>query len=162
MLKGFCTILPLAALIVGGDNLSAQVYRCETAAGMIYSDMPCGESAEEMELDVFEPVTEPEEMPAMEQEEIPETVSSDVSLETETQAFNQFLKILRNQRKTQIDEFDRNLTDLRIEASSAEFLNKDDESKAAITARIDALETSRASVVDEYDALITEAERRME
>jgi hypothetical protein len=166
MLKGLCALLALAVVLAASHQLQAQVYRCEGASGVTYSDMPCGASAEEVVVagNVLDMRGLGAAVPA---EPVDEAVTAGAGTETPSpdqsgQDLSDFLVMLRSQRQQQIGEIDNQLTQLRQQAGSAEFLEMAVSEQDELNRQIGQLESDRASIVSEYDALIAEAERRLE
>lgn len=168
MLKGFCALLLLAVVLAAPLQLVAQVYRCETASGVTYSDMPCGASAEEIVVagDVVDMRGVGASIPA--EGTTPglpggETVAQGGQPPADAgRDLNDFLAMLRSQREEQIGQLDSQLTELRQQARSVEFLGMDVSQQDQINSQIAQLESDRASILSEYDALIAEAERRLD
>jgi hypothetical protein len=154
MLKGICTTLLTAVLFAVAHGAQAQIYRCEGPQGVEFSDMPCGESAEEVELEVLEPATGTGDMSA--------AVNGEDALPQETDTLAQFLQILHNQREVQINEIDRNIAILKSQAEGYSDESGDGSVLIELNAQIAEMETNRASVLEEYEALIAEAERRQQ
>lgn len=173
MLKGLCALLTLAVVLAAPHQLQAQVYRCESDSGVTYSDMPCGASAEEVVVagDVLdmrgvgaaepvEPVDEAVTAGAGAQPPTPDQSGQPAA--GNGQDLNGFLVMLRSQRQQQIGQIDSQLTQLRQQARSAEFLDKEITEQDQLNSRIAQLESDRASILSEYDALIAEAQRRVD
>lgn len=163
MLKGFIAQAALAVLLAVPQSLLAQVYRCETASGVIYSDMPCSESAEEIVVtgDVVDmkgvgsPTAE---------EPVEGAVTSDAGAQPAGeggQDLNSFLVMLRAQREEQIAQLDDQLNRLRARATGIDFIDMEPSEQDRINQEIAQLESDRASILAEYEALIAEAERRL-
>lgn len=149
-MKGI-TLFLLLGMLAASPFSMAQVYRCETAEGLVYSDLPCGETAEEIVLEGMEPEPEDGGQPPGGDARVPDGVAD----------LHSFLDMLRSQREYQIGEIDKNLAMLRRQAGSMEFLQLDPAAQADITDRIAALESSRESILQEYASLIAEAESRL-
>ncbi|HKJ16144.1 MAG TPA: DUF4124 domain-containing protein [Xanthomonadales bacterium] len=176
MLKGFCTFLIVALLIATIPDVAAQVYRCETASGVVYADFPCGEAAEEIVVDVVEPAVQ--ETPEVADESsglagsvTDDSISTDAAAEGATEVpppvqevttLNEFSKMLVTQRETQISEIDRNLLELRARVNSEEFRTADSTTQARMMLEIRELEASRDSIMEQYATLIAEAQSRAE
>lgn len=161
MLKGFFTITSAVVLIAVTPSLQAQVYRCETATGIVFADFPCGESAEEIDVDVLVPPSHGVgEMTASVNDEAPSAADSpDAAFPADQQSLNDLLQTLTGQRDAQIGQIDRTLADLRRQVESADV---DGPTKADLMMRIAEIESSKDAVFDEYSARTAEAESRME
>lgn len=159
----------LAVALSAPQQLLAQVYRCESASGVTYSDMPCGASAEQIVVagDVMDSRGLGASIPAEPvsgqgaQSLTGEPVEAGATDEGEPN-LNDFLAMLRAQRQQQIGEIDSQLLQLKQRAASAEFLEMEAGEQDQLNRQIAQLESDRASILSEYDALIAEAERRLE
>lgn len=177
MPKGFRTMFPVAVALAVAlsvpQQLRAQVYRCESDAGVTYSDMPCGASAEQIDItgDVMDSrglgasiavdgavADQGAQAPASGGE----PVVTDGAEQSGEQSLSDFLAMLRSQRQEQIGQIDSQLAELRQRASSAAFLEMEISEQDQLNREIAQLESDRASILSEYEALITEAERRLE
>jgi len=166
MLKGLYALLTLAVVLAAPHQLQAQVYRCESDSGVTYSDMPCGASAEEVVVagNVLDMRGLGAAVPA---EPVDEAVTAGAGAQPPTpdqsgQDLNGFLAMLRSQRQQQIDQIDTQLAQLRQQASSVEFMEMEVSEQDQLNSQIGQLESDRASILSEYEALIAEAERRLD
>ena len=82
-------------------SLQAQVYRCDSAEGPVYSQMPCAENAER--LQAYDPVVEPEAA---------ESVTENVKQPT---AMENFVMTLHKQRQQQMSELDARISQLQLQ-----------------------------------------------
>lgn len=162
MPKGLRATLQLAVLCAASLDLSAQVYRCESASGVTYADMPCGESSEEIVVqgDVVDMkgVGSGDSMS-------PEIGAADQQQDLEmggAKTLDEFLLMLRQQREEQLSIIDRQLAQLRAQSSSIDFQEMTGDEQDEITRQIASLEANRASIVSGYESLIEEAERRQD
>ena len=160
--KGFCVILPAAFLFLSAPHAGAQVYRCEGESGTTYSDLPCGDTAEEIHL---------EGIALLSSEDAPEGGGEDTGsastqaaarITGEQEDLNSFLEILRKQREYQVGEIDKHLDSLRAQTDSEAFLEQDEAAQQAVNDQIASLESNKASILAEYEALIAEAQSRLE
>lgn len=162
MPKGLRATLQVAVLCAVSVNLSAQVYRCESASGVTYSDMPCGEGSEAIVVqgDVVD----------MKGVGSDEGVARDIGAAAQEQdpamggakTLDEFLLMLRQQREEQLSIIDRQLAQLRAQSSSIDFQEMTGDEQDEITRQIASLEANRASIVSGYESLIEEAERRQD
>lgn len=182
MPNGFRTMFPLAvalavALAVGvsaSPQLLAQVYRCESESGVTYSDMPCGESAEQIDVagDVMDSRGLGGTIPA---EDAGTAATGEGGGAATDQAaaglssaadgepnLADFLAMLRSQRQQQMGQIDSQLMQLRQRAGSDEFTEMQVSEQDQLNSQIAQLESDRVSILSEYDALIAEAERRLD
>lgn len=166
-------------LLAASFNLAAQVYRCETGSGVTFSDMPCGDSAEQIEVqgvvvdtrgvgapDYAEANPAPtdgqtltaEAAPALAPAQITAAPSNLEGGVQDEQFLTDFLSMLKSQREVQIGEIDDQLVVLRerLESSPSE------SSADNMQNQIAALESNRTAILSEYDALIAEAEARLQ
>ena len=82
-----------ATLVMAVPGLQAQVYKCDGPEGTVFSDMPCGESAEQIEVEGMEPATEDLE----EEQEVAEAAVPD-----KKQSYQNFLGVLHSQKQFKI------------------------------------------------------------
>jgi hypothetical protein len=160
--KGLCVIFAAAILFVASREVSAQVYRCEGDSGVIYSDLPCGETAEEIQLEGIAPLSQDVVQDAGESVTGASSVPVPVAEDGGQEDLNKFLEMLQGQREYQIGELDRHLETLRAQTETKEFFQQDPASQQDIRNQIAALETNKASIQKEYEALIEEAQSRLE
>ena len=71
-----------------------------------------------------------------------------------------FVTTLVSQRETQIGEMDRKISQERVYISSDEFREADQETRSSATRRLVQMESDRQSIMEQYETLIQEAERR--
>lgn len=198
MPKGFCATFCAAALLTAPFALQAQVYRCQTASGIEFSDMPCGDGAEEIVVEgvvmdtrgVGGEVAAP---PISEETAEPTDGQAAASLDTEAgsqpvapavrppsaegsamldnpanagstneQYLTDFLAMLKSQRQQQISEIDNQLSALRQQAGDAENSGMANGNQQDLLAQISALENNKVNILSEYEALIAEAEARLQ
>lgn len=166
MPKGICTTFLTVVSLASSPGLAAQVYRCESDGGVVFSDMPCSEGAEQIEVQgdvvdmrgVGSPGTQPLDPPASVNAPEPQPEAPPSS----GQRLNQFLDTLRTQRDQQLRLIDQQIAQLQSRANSPGFSDLGEEQQAAVNNQIISLESNKAALVSEYEALIAEAERRRE
>ena len=134
--------------------LQAQVYRCESPNGPVYSQIPCDEDAER--LTRYDPVAKADDNP----DSNTESEADSVVEEKKLSPMETFVTTLHNQRQQQVGEIDGNIAllkkqldatgELAIEKSNRKFLESD----------LEKLESERTSIVEQYARLISEAESR--
>jgi len=129
-------------------TLQAQVYRCDTLQGTIYSQMPCDENAER--LPQYDEVVE-ENSPAGADEV--ETAPAPSPMEN-------FISTLRNQRNVQLLEIDGTISDLQKQLNATGDESPDELTREGLTRQLAALTDERRSIDDQYEALIREATQR--
>lgn len=164
MLKGLYATLTFACLAMVPQIAPAQVYRCEGPGGVTYSDMPCGAGAEQIEVagDVLDSKgVGGSEAPAAAAQAMPQGEGVQAT-ESGGQDLNSFLEMLRSQRTEQIAQIDSQLALLRERASSADFLDMEVAEQDSLNSQIAQLESDRVSILAEYEALISEAESRLQ
>ncbi len=166
-MKGFCSFLLVAIICAAASNVSAQVYRCETPNGVVYADYPCGETAEEIVIDVVQPATPVEtgvidDSGGLTTAMTEEPLADEEATDDEVHTLSDFSKMLVSQREDQIGEIDQKLTDLKARVASDAFKASDATTQARLLLEISDLENSRQSIMAQYDSLIAEAERRAE
>lgn len=166
MSKVFSLLVFAAAWLAASPCLEAQVYRCEGASGVIYTDMPCGETAQEIVLDVVQPATD--SVPPSNQVATADAVAATQAEQPESaiaegeQNISQFLNMLHDQRRQQMGEIDQTIDSLRAQTEGDAFSQLDPERQAEIIAELNQLVSSREAILEEYSALIREAQSRLE
>lgn len=140
-------LLPLA--------LQAQVYRCESGDGPVYSQLPCAENAEVVEIEDYTTSPGEEAVPA-----VATGVSADRFAQSRANSMEHFLTTLLNQREVQLGEIDEVITGLREFIASAEYAEAAEEIQAEADGRLNVMESKRQSIVDQYESLIREVEQR--
>ena len=135
-------------------SLNAQVYRCDSPNGPVYSQIPCAENAEIVVI--YDPAAKSDDDSGFnsKQDEPVETV------EKQPTPMENFVVTLHNQRLQQIGEIDDNISHLKelLDAEGEQALEGTDRTAAA--SKLAALESDRDSIVEQYASLISEAERR--
>jgi len=160
--KGFRLILSATILLVASQQVSAQVYRCEGDSGVTYSDLPCGETAEVIQLEGIAPLSRDDAQDDDGKHGEASSASATVADDREAGDLNTFLEMLQSQRDYQIGEIDMHLDNLRAQTGTKEFLQQDEAVQQEITDQIAALESNKASILDEYQSLIAEARSRLD
>ena len=133
-------------------TLQAQVYRCDTSQGTIYSQMPCAENAER--LPQFDQAVDETATGA----EASGSVEADV--ESAPSAMENFISTLRNQRSSQLREIDGSINDLEEQLKAEGEESPDELTREMLTNQLVALADERRSIDDQYEALIREATQR--
>ena len=132
--------------------LQAQVYRCESPNGPVYSQIPCDEDAER--LTRYDPVVKADDKPD------PDSEEEDVAAEKQLSPMENFVTTLQNQRQQQVGDIDSNISLLKKQlGATGEFAIEEHERKF-LESDLARLETERTSIVEQYARLISEAESR--
>ena len=152
MLKGFLIKIVAITAIASVPVLQAQVYKCDGPDGTVFSDMPCGDSAEEIAVEGME--TETAEAEA-------ETAEAATPVPDTKQSYQNFLGVLNSQKQFKIGEVDRQLAELRESAGGVGFADMPMADQQRISDQIADLEMERETIIAEYDGLIEEMERRI-
>ena len=137
-------------------TLEAQVYRCDTPEGTIYSQMPCAENAER--LPEYDPVVEPEPGPG------PDTTGiadSEPAVQPPT-AMENFISTLENQRDQQFSTIDANMRTLQEQLDATGENAPDERTREMLERELATLASERVSVKEQYASLISEAANRAE
>jgi hypothetical protein len=135
-------------------TLSAQVYRCDGAGGLVYSQIPCGDNAEQVEI--HDPML---------RNETEETSSIDQGPENEPEveppsAMENFIATLHRQQQEQLAEINQNIVRLKQQLRAEGDEAPDESGRQHILSELSSLVSARASVSSQYDALIAEASSR--
>lgn len=166
MSKEINLVLFAALWLAASSCLEAQVYRCEGDSGVVYSDMPCSETAQEIVLDVVQPATDTDQpqfrVATAGAEAAPQAEQAEPGIDQGEQNISQFLKMLHDQRRQQMGEIDQSIDSLQAQTEGDAFKQLDPERQAEIISELDRLVSSRESILEEYAALIQEAQSRLE
>jgi len=127
-------------------NLQAQVYRCDSADGPVYSQMPCSENAER--LPAYDPAVD-----TVEAEPVPSTVKQPTAMEN-------FVMTLHRQRQQQMSEMDARISQLQSQIDATGEQAPDASQISDLRAELVVVQSERLSISDQYATLISEAERR--
>ena len=135
-------------------TLSAQVYRCDGPGGPVYSQIPCGENAEKVEI--HDPMlrNKEEDIPRIDQPSEEEPVAEPPS------AMEGFIATLQRQQREQLAEIDQNIVRLKRQLNAKGDEAPDEPARNHIVSELSSLESARISVANQYDALIAEASSR--
>ena len=135
-------------------TLSAQVYRCDGPGGPVYSQIPCGENAEQIEIHDPMMRNDKEDITGIVQSSEEEHVVEPPS------AMENFIATLHRQQQEQLAEIDENIVRLKkqLHAEGDEVL--DEAGRKQVISELSSLESARKSVSSQYDALIAEASSR--
>jgi hypothetical protein len=144
----------LFALFLTAVTTEAQVYRCDTAEGTIYSQLPCAENAER--LPQYDPVVEADSSPSA------DTSGAETSLpEADApSAMENFISTLERQRDQQIGSIDANMQTLRDQLDASGEAAPDERTREMLEFELAQLTSDRASIQDQYASLISEAANR--
>jgi len=143
----------LLVLFLVPMTLEAQVYRCDTPEGSIYSQLPCSDSAER--LPEFDPVVEAETLSVSETEGIEPAVKPPSAMEN-------FISTLEKQREQQFNTIDANMRTLQQQLDTTGEEAPDEGTRAMLERELATLASERESIGDQYAALIREAANRTE
>jgi hypothetical protein len=139
--------------------LQAQVYRCDGPDGAIYSQIPCEENAEEVTIEDTRMLTEGGDS----SDTLPEAGRDAAAEDLDSAPVNlmdSFVTTLVSQRESQIGEIDRKIAEERVFISSDEFNEADEETRSNAIGRLAKMQSERQSILEQYESLIQEAERR--
>jgi len=132
----------------------AQVYRCETAEGTIYSQMPCAENAER--LPQYDPVDDDGGEPATGTEDGEESEPADNT----PSALQNFISTLERQRNDEIGSIDANMKTLRDRLDATGDGAPDERTREMLETELASLASQRDSIANQYTSLIREATNR--
>lgn len=147
-------LLTFIVFLVTPLTLTAQVYRCETAQGTIYSQMPCSESAER--LTEYDPAGEEEQVA---EEAEPEAVAQPEVREP-ANSMAAFVSTLEKQRQDQFTELDGEITEVRLQLGALADDGTEEEPRRVLEDRLEDLVVRRRSIDEQYESLIDEANAR--
>lgn len=149
-------LMILFVLFFSPLTLEAQVYRCDTPEGTIYSQMPCAENAER--LPEFDPVVEAETGSGP---EVPSLVDDAPAVEPPT-AMENFISTLEKQRDQQFGTIDANMQTLQEQLDAAGENAPDERTREMLERELATLASERVSIREQYASLISEAVDRAE
>jgi len=132
--------------------LQAQVYRCDSPNGPVYSQVPCDENAER--LTRYDPVVKADDRPD------PDSEADDVAAEKQLSPMENFVTTLQNQRQQQVGDIDSNIALLKKQLDATGELAIEESNRKFLESDLEKLETERTSIVEQYARLISEAESR--
>lgn len=135
--------------------LQAQVYHCSSPDGPIYSQIPCEANAEQVVIHNSRMMTDDGDAAGPEPRQESEAVEV-----TATDRLNAFIVTLEKQREAHIGQLDSNIESMRQQMASDDFASTDDVTKKEFNRSLFDLKLERYSILEQYDALIYEAERR--
>lgn len=140
-------------------TLQAQVYRCDGPDGAVYSQLPCDENAEEVVIEDTRMLTEGNG-PKVEATGVGKAAGTQALEQAPVNLMDSFVATLVSQREIQIGEIDRKIAQERAYIRSDEFAEADRETRQSATGRLGDMQSERKSILEQYESLIREAERR--
>ena len=135
-------------------TLQAQVFRCESPNGPVYSQLPCDENAER--LVQYDPVVIADDAPDLNSE----SEADSEATEEQLSPMENFVTTLHNQREQQVTEIDSNIAILKKQLNTTGEFAIEESNRKFIESDLARLEIERTSIVDQYARLISEAESR--
>lgn len=135
--------------------LQAQIYHCGDPDGPVYSQIPCEENAEQIAILDSPMVIDDGDIGAAEPRQESDTVE-----ETPADRLNAFIATLVKQREAHLEQLDRNIVIIRQQMASDSFTNNDEATQEEFRKSLFDMEFERDSILDQYEALIDEAENR--
>ena len=147
-------ITTLILILIFPLLLQAQVYRCESPNGLVYSQIPCDEDAER--LTRYDPVAKADDNP----DSNTESEADSVVEEKKLSPMETFVTTLHNQRQQQVGEIDGNIALLKKQLDATGELAIEESNRKFLESDLEKLETERTSIVEQYARLISEAESR--
>lgn len=137
-------ILALLPLTAG-----AQVYKCETPQGVVFSDRECGDKAEVVEVkDTSGGVGVP----------LSDELLNDLQVKKAERAQRRYIDSLYDERDKQIAQIDRQIAALKRERATANNNLAGATYMAGIDKRLGDLHSARANVAASYQATIVDAQ----
>lgn len=153
-MKGF-----MLALLVLPCASHGAVYKCSTESDTYFSQIPCEENAEVVE---FEETTLSGDsaqgaVAAPGQSEVTQTPER-----TAEDTMRDFVRTLQRQRLEQVEALDDQILALEAVMSESGGAETDESRRVQLSQQLSQLNSERDSIVEQYAALIEEAERRLE
>jgi len=148
----------LVLLLLLPVTLQAQIYRCASEGATYYSQIPCANDAQEVVIDDHPMFSEsapdskakPEEQPAAERR-----------ARSQADSMKEFIATLRRQRAEQLQQLDSDIAKLEAKLSAGGDPAADPAQQMASSQQLKNLLSSRSSIVEQYDSMLAEAERRV-
>jgi len=145
-------------LVVLPGVAQAQIFRCEAEGESYFSQIPCAENSQAVVIE--DRLMFSEASPAAEkQNEEPEPPVERVK--TQAENMQDFVSTLYRQRTEQLQEIDKNIADLESQLNKLGDVPPDDPQRQGLTSQLIENKSSRESIVDQYQSMISEAERRV-
>lgn len=149
--------LVLLALMLPG-LVQAQIFRCETKGESYFSQIPCADNSEAVVIEdrlMFSDGAPETTAAAKEPEVQPEPVKS------QAENMQDFVSTLYRQRTEQLQGIDKDIGVLADQLDSIGDDPSDSEQREALNQQLASLRESRSSIVEQYQSMIAEAERRV-
>jgi len=147
----------MIALLLIPCASQAAVYKCSTEGDTYFSQIPCEENAEVVEIEDTAMFSDPA-LGAVAAVETTET--SDSPPRTQEQNLRDFVETLQRQRLEQVEKIDDNIIAVEALMSLSGEAEADEAAQAELTEQLKQLNEDRNSIIDQYAAMISEAERR--
>ncbi len=138
--------------------VQAQIFRCEAKGDTYYSQIPCADSSEAVVIDDRRMFSEDAGVTAKPPEQ---PAAAPEPARTPADNLQEFVSTLRKQRSEQLEQFDRDIGHIEKQLQAIAGTPEEAQQKEALGKQLTELQTSRSSVVEQYESMITEAERRM-
>lgn len=136
-------------------GVNAEIYRCESKGDTYFSQIPCDDSAEEVVIEdrqMFSNMTVPAD---------PAPAAGQAQVRTTADNLKEFVETLHRQRNEEMAALDLDITSVEAQLAAAEGRPADDPERQALDEKLATLNASRISIADQYESMITEAERRV-
>lgn len=153
-MKCLPSVLIPGVLLLSPFTVNAEIYRCESKGDTYFSQIPCNDSAEEVVIEdrhMFSNMTVPAEAP----------VAAQAQVRSSADNLKEFVETLHRQRNEEMAAVDRDISVVEAKLSASEGRPADDPERQALNEQLTALNSSRVSISDQYDSMITEAESRV-
>jgi hypothetical protein len=154
-----CTWLMILTVLVMPDFLAADpaIYRCGEAGSQTWSQIPCEEDSEALVVEDHLMFTEPQALQEDAGGVVGTTVTQQKGEMTQAKRMEAFIAQLETQRRQQLAEIDHSSAELESQMAASE----DESVVAAAESALAELQSARREVVEQYDAMITEASSRV-
>ena len=152
-MKGF-----MVALLLIPCASQAAVYKCSTEGDTYFSQIPCEENAEVVEIEETTMFSDPA-LGAVSATETNEVSASPPR--TQEQNLRDFVETLQRQRLEQVEKIDDNIIAIEALMSLGGEAEAGEADQAELTEQLNHLNEERDSIIDQYAAMISEAERRV-
>jgi len=157
LLGGTMKILILLFVILPGIS-QAQIFRCQEKGEAYFSQIPCTAGSEPLVIEDQPLLSENAPETGAKSQEPPAAVER---VKTQADNMREFVSTLRRQRTEQLQQIDREISAAAAQLDAAGDTPSDSEQRALLAEKLAELQTSRAAIADQYDSMISEAERRV-
>jgi len=148
----------LLLLIMLPGLVQAQIFRCESKGETYFSQIPCADDSEAVVVDdrlMFSDGAPPAKPAESEAEAPPAPVK------TQAENMQEFVLPLQRQRTEQLQQIDQDISALQAQLDALDKDKPDNPERQRLAQQLTEMQTARGSIVEQYQTMILEAERRV-